>query len=855
MIQMERRNSATSSGSTGNQTPSPDLPGTTAMMQQYLRIKAQHPDMLLFYRMGDFYEMFYEDAERASRLLDLTLTTRGASAGAPIKMAGVPYHAVDQYLAKLVRIGESVAICEQIGDPATSKGPVDRQVTRIVTPGTLTDSELLEEKADNILLALSRTKGAVGLAWLNLASGELRVTEIAPHLLENELRRIGPAEILAAEGTALTGFAVTRLPEWHFDFDAGRKILLKQLGAASLAGYGCDDLEPAIAACGALLEYARKTQGQALAHVAAVIPERASEYVRMDAATRRNLELTETLRGEPAPTLFSLLDECATGMGSRLLRHWLHHPLRDQTAVGARHEAVAALAEAHPGIHKLLRRFADVERITGRVALRNARPRDLSSLRDSLALLPELASAIPPGTPLLSKLMADLETPAACLALLRRAVLEEPAAMVRDGGVIADGYNKDLDELRKLQTHSGEFLAELEARERNRTGIPSLRVAYNSVHGFYIEITNTHAAKVPADYRRRQTLKNAERYITPELKEFEDKALSARDRALALEKSLYDELLGLAAAHLPVLQRIARALAQLDVLACFAAVSSKRNYCRPEFADEILIEIDAGRHPVVEAQESTPFIANGARLSPARQLLLITGPNMGGKSTYMRQVALIVLMAHVGSFVPAKSARLGPIDQIFTRVGAADDLAGGRSTFMVEMTESANILHNATDGRGTSTFDGLALAWAIARQLLERNKSLTLFATHYFEMTRLALDCKEAANVHLDAVEHKDTIVFLHAVEEGPASQSYGLQVAQLAGVPKAVVRNARRYLQMLEEASLTRGGQTDLFAAGKAEPEQPPESDALRDALAAVSPDELSPREALELLYKLKRL
>jgi len=864
MIQMERRNSATSSGSTGNQTPSPDLPGTTAMMQQYLRIKAQHPDMLLFYRMGDFYEMFYEDAERASRLLDLTLTTRGASAGAPIKMAGVPYHAVDQYLAKLVRIGESVAICEQIGDPATSKGPVDRQVTRIVTPGTLTDSELLEEKADNILLALSRTKGAVGLAWLNLASGELRVTEIAPHLLENELRRIGPAEILAAEGTALTGFAVTRLPEWHFDFDAGRKILLKQLGAASLAGYGCDDLEPAIAACGALLEYARKTQGQALAHVAAVIPERASEYVRMDAATRRNLELTETLRGEPAPTLFSLLDECATGMGSRLLRHWLHHPLRDQTAVGARHEAVAALAEAHPGIHKLLRRFADVERITGRVALRNARPRDLSSLRDSLALLPELASAIPPGTPLLSKLMADLETPAECLALLRRAVLEEPAAMVRDGGVIADGYNKDLDELRKLQTHSGEFLAELEARERNRTGIPSLRVAYNSVHGFYIEITNTHAAKVPADYRRRQTLKNAERYITPELKEFEDKALSARDRALALEKSLYDELLGLAAAHLPVLQRIARALAQLDVLACFAAVSSKRNYCRPEFADEILIEIDAGRHPVVEAQESTPFIANGARLSPARQLLLITGPNMGGKSTYMRQVALIVLMAHVGSFVPAKSARLGPIDQIFTRVGAADDLAGGRSTFMVEMTESANILHNATDrslvlmdevGRGTSTFDGLALAWAIARQLLERNKSLTLFATHYFEMTRLALDCKEAANVHLDAVEHKDTIVFLHAVEEGPASQSYGLQVAQLAGVPKAVVRNARRYLQMLEEASLTRGGQTDLFAAGKAEPEQPPESDALRDALAAVSPDELSPREALELLYKLKRL
>src|SRR6266705_2888401 len=868
MIQMERRNIVTPSSNTGNQTPSPDLPGTTAMMQQYLRLKAQYPDILLFYRMGDFYELFYDDAERASRLLDITLTTRGASAGAPIKMAGVPYHAVDQYLAKLVRMGESVAICEQIGDPATSKGPVDRQVTRIITPGTLTDSELLDEKSDNTLLALVHTKGAVGLAWLNLASGDLRVTEIAPHLLENELRRIGPAEILAAEGategTVLNGFAVTRLPEWHFDFEAGRKILLKQLGAASLAGYGCEDLEPAIAACGALLEYARKTQGQALAHVAAVIPERVSEYLRMDAATRRNLELTETLRGETGPTLFSLLDECATGMGSRLLRHWLHHPLRDHGALVARHEAVAALADAHAGVHKLLRRFADVERITGRIALRNARPRDLSSLRDSLALLAELAPAVPRDAPLLARMLGDLEGPAECLALLRRAVLEEPAAMVRDGGVIADGYSKELDELRELQTHSGKFLAELEQRERGRTGIPNLRVAYNNVHGFYIEITNAHADKIPADYRRRQTLKNAERYITPELKEFEDKALSARDRALALAKSLYDELLGLVSAHIPELQRIARALAQLDVLACFAAVSSKRNYCRPEFTEEILIAIDGGRHPVVEAQESTQFIPNGARLSPLRQLLLITGPNMGGKSTYMRQVALIALMAHIGSFVPAKSARIGPIDQNFTRVGAADDLAGGRSTFMVEMTESANILHNATEkslvlmdevGRGTSTFDGLALAWAIARQLLERNKSLTLFATHYFEMTRLALEHKEAANVHLDAVEHKDSIVFLHAVEEGPASQSYGLQVAQLAGVPKAVVRNARRYLQMLEEASLTRGGQSDLFAGGKSEADAPAEPDALRDALAAANPDELSPREALELLYRLKRL
>src|SRR5438477_4534196 len=583
MTEMDQRNPATSSGDKGNRMPSPDAPGTTGMMQQYLRLKAQYPDILLFYRMGDFYEMFYDDAERASRLLDLTLTTRGASAGAPIKMAGVPYHAVDQYLGKLVRLGESVAICEQIGDPATAKGPVERQVTRIVTPGTLTDSELLEEKSDNILLAIASAKGAVGLAWLNLASGDLRVTEVVPQLLESELRRIAPAEILATEGTVLNGFAVTRLPEWHFEFHAGRKILLKQLGAASLAGHGCEDLEPAIAAAGALLEYARKTQGQALAHVSAVVAERASEFVRMDAATRRNLELTETLRGEPAPTLFSVLDECATGMGSRLLRHWLHHPLRDHGALVARHEAVVALADAHSGIHKLLRRFADVERITGRIALRNARPRDLSSLRDSLALLPELAPAVPRDAPLLAKTLDDLEVPAECLALLKRAVLEDPASMVRDGGVIADGYSRELDELRALQADSGTFLAELESRERARTGIPNLRVAYNSVHGFYIEITNAHAAKVPADYRRRQTLKNAERYITPELKAFEDKALSARDRALALEKTLYDELLDLLGAQVPVLQRIARSLAQLDVLACFAATAGKRGYCRPEF--------------------------------------------------------------------------------------------------------------------------------------------------------------------------------------------------------------------------------------------------------------------------------
>ena len=572
-----------------------------------------------------------------------------------------------------------------------------------------------------------------------------------------------------------------------------------------------------------------------------------------------------TRRGGPAPTLFSLLDECATGMGSRLLRHWLHHPLRDRELLAGRQEAVEALQGGTAAVHAALRRFADVERITARVALKSARPRDLSALRDSLARLEALRAELPAqSTALLAALAADLATPHACLALLAAAVQPEPSALLRDGGVIAEGYDAGLDELRRLQTNAGAFLLELEARERARSGIPNLKVAYNHVHGYYIEVTHAHVEKIPADYRRRQTLKSAERYITPELKAFEDKALSARDRALALEKTLYDALLEKLGAHVPVLQRVARALAQCDVLACFAAAAAARGYCRPQFVEETLLEIEAGRHPVVEAQIEG-FIANDAQLSAARRLLLITGPNMGGKSTYMRQVALIALMAHVGSFVPARAARIGPIDQIFTRIGAADDLAGGRSTFMVEMTESANILHTATHrslvlmdevGRGTSTFDGLALAWAIARHLVEKSRALTLFATHYFELTRLALDYREVANVHLDAVEHKDTIVFLHALEEGPASQSYGLQVAALAGVPKAVIARARRILQRLEEQSLARDNQADLFLNREREPPGPePAADPLRDALAQVSPDELSPREALELLYRLKQL
>jgi DNA mismatch repair protein MutS len=832
------------------------------MMQQYLRIKGEHPDILVFYRMGDFYELFYDDAEKASRLLDLTLTQRGASAGAPVKMAGVPVHSVEQYLAKLVKLGQSVAIAEQIGDPASSKGPVDRQVTRIVTPGTLTDPALLEDKADNVLLSLSRDRTTVGLAWLSLASGTLRVAEIAPQALANELQRIDPAEVLVADDGHLDGWFLTRLPPWQFDVESGRKKMLKQLGAATLAGFGCEDLTLAIGACGALLEYAGRTQGQALAHVTAVTAERAGEYVRLDAATRRNLELTETLRGEPAPTLFSLLDECATGMGSRLLRHWLHHPLRDRAALVARHEALACLEKHAAKVQSVLRRVSDVERITARLALKSVRPRELAGLRETLKLLPDIAASLPDLSPLLVRMRADLEIPDACLDLISKAVREEPAARILDGGVIADGYSAELDELRALQSNAGEFLVTLEAKERARTGIPNLRVAYNSVHGYYIEVTNSHAEKIPVDYRRRQTLKNAERYITPELKSFEDKALSARDRALALEKSLFEDLIQDLQVHVTTLQKIGKALALADVLSGFASTAEKRNYVRPQFVEEQVVEIEGGRHPVVEG-EIENFIANDCRLAPTRRLLLVTGPNMGGKSTYMRQVALIVLMAHIGAYVPAKAARIGPIDQVFTRIGAADDLAGGRSTFMVEMTESAAILHNATEkslvlmdevGRGTSTFDGLALAWAIAKHLVEKNRSMSLFATHYFELTRLALEYKEVANVHLDAVEHKDSVVFLHAVEEGPASQSYGLQVAGLAGVPKPVIRQARKYLQLLEESSITRGNTADLFSTAKPA-EAEPVNDALREQMAQVNPDELTPREALELLYRLKKL
>jgi DNA mismatch repair protein MutS len=860
-----------------NNFPEVDISSHTPMMQQYLRLKAQNPGIMMFYRMGDFYELFFDDAEKAARLLDITLTTRGQSAGTPIKMAGVPYHAAEQYLARLVKLGESVVICEQIGDPATSKGPVERAVSRIVTPGTLTDAALLDEKRNVLLMAASVTSQQAGLAWLNLASGEFRICEVALEKLAATIERIRPSEIIVAESLELPfapEVALTRKPDWHFDSEAAARELCAHFKTASLSGFGVDGLRPAVAAAGALLRYAQATQTRALPHVQALIVERDNHYLGLDTATRRNLELTETLRGQPAPTLCSLLDTCVTSMGARAMRHALHHPLRDPAIPAARHAAIEALlddgAQNLRELRQALRGFADIERIAGRIALFSARPRDLSSLRDSLHRLVELRIPLTDTpAPLLTNLLSELATPAAALDLLSRAITIEPAALVRDGGIIASGFDAELDELKGINDNCGAFLVELEARERERTGITNLKVEYNRVHGFYIEITNSHAAKVPDDYRRRQTLKNAERYITPELKTFEDKALSAQDRALSREKVLYEAVLTALQADIPQLQQIARAVAYADLLGAFADVALSRNYCRPLFSSEPGLFIEGGRHPVVEGELAggESFIANDTKLGDGRRLLLITGPNMGGKSTYMRQTALIALMAHIGCFVPAKQVVLGPLDQIFTRIGASDDLASGRSTFMVEMTESAAILHHATEnslvlmdevGRGTSTFDGLALAFAICRHLVEKNHALTLFATHYFELTLLANEYADLANVHLDAVEHGERIVFLHAVEDGPANQSYGIQVAALAGIPASVVKAARRQLREFEQRASINPLQPDLFAAPLQSIPEPVEDESphpVLERLSSINPDDLTPKQALEALYALKSL
>ncbi|MDP8567210.1 DNA mismatch repair protein MutS [Methylophilus aquaticus] len=840
----------------------------TPMMRQYLGLKAQHPDMLLFYRMGDFYELFFEDAEKASRLLGITLTRRGASNGEPIKMAGVPYHAAEQYLAKLAKMGEAVAICEQVGDPATAKGPVAREVTRILTPGTLTDAALLDETRDNTLLCVAKGEGVLGLARLNLASGTFVLSEIAPGHLLQELERIHPAELVfaddhVAESLLQARCAKKRLAPWQFDLDSAQRSLTQQFSTHDLAGFGCADMPAAVAAAGALLDYVKHTQRSALPHIIGLRVEQTSHYLQLDAATRRNLEIDLTIRGESQPTLYSLLNTTQTAMGARLLRHWLHHPLRQQAAIAQRHVAVAELVETFTDstLQQALHPIGDIERMTARVALKSARPRDLSGLRDSLLQLPTLLGAVAaPQAFLLQTLLAELQTPSEALAVLMHAIQPEPSAILREGGVIAPGFDAELDELRALQTNHGDFLLQYEAAEKTRTGLANLKVEFNSVHGFYIEISRAQAESAPAEYRRRQTLKNVERFITPELKAFEDKVLSANERALAREKMLYEQVLDALLPHIAALQRIASAVASLDVLACFAERARALNYVQPQFKVDIGLEILNGRHPVVESI-AQPYVANDVTLNPYRQLLLITGPNMGGKSTFMRQTALIVLLAYCGSFVPAHSAVIGEVDRIFTRIGASDDLAGGRSTFMVEMTETANILNNATAnslvlldeiGRGTSTFDGLSLAWAVAKQLLEKNKALTLFATHYFELTRIVDEAKQAANVHLDAVEHGNGIVFLHKVEEGAATMSYGIQVAQLAGIPKSVLQLAKRKLQQLESQSVTTTPQTDLFSA-QVEPE-PPAEHPIVTALERIQPDDLTPKQALELLYALKK-
>jgi len=843
----------------------------TPMMQQYLALKGQYPDMLLFYRMGDFYELFHGDAERAAKLLDITLTTRGQSAGQPIRMAGVPFHAVEGYLARLVKLGESVAICEQVGEVGAAKGPVERKVTRIVTPGTVTDAALLAASRESLLAAVSMAGDRAGLAWMSLASGDLRVMEVAASRVDAELERLQPAELLLANDAPAqprAAGAVKRLDAWQFDPLSAKRELARQFGTADLSGYGCDDCELALGAAGALLAYGRHTQQSALPHVTGLRVERESEFVLMDAPTRRNLEITQTLGGAEAPTLFSLLDRTSTAMGSRRLRHWLHHPLRDTSLLVRRQAAIEALVHPssglrHPRVAELLKGWCDVERITARVALRTARPRDLSGLRDTLAQLPalhaELARSQQPG---LEALAASLTPTAELHERLATTLKDEPAAVIREGGVIREKCDPELDELRAIQDDCGAFLLEMEKRERTRTGIANLRVEYNRVHGFYIEITQANLDRVPVEYKRRQTMKNAERFITPELKAFEDKALAAGERALAREKALYELLLDTLGAHLATLKAIADGAAELDALAALAAAADALSLTKPEFTLDDRIDIEEGRHLVVESQVED-FIPNDTSLSRSRQLLLITGPNMGGKSTYMRQVAQIALLAYCGAFVPAKRALLGPLDRIFTRIGASDDLAGGRSTFMVEMTEAASILNNATArslvlvdeiGRGTSTFDGLALAYAIARHLAESTRCYALFATHYFELTQLASQLPNIANVHLDAVEHKDRIVFLHRLEAGPADRSYGIHVAHLAGIPKEVVRAARRHLAELERQLRPASSQPDLFADAAA-PAPGGAPDELHEALAALDCDQMTPKQALEALYELKKM
>jgi len=861
------------------------------MMQQYLSIKSGYPDMLVLYRMGDFYELFYDDAERAAQLLGITLTRRGQSAGLPIPMAGVPVHSVEPYLARLIRLGESVAVCEQIGDPATSKGPVERKVVRIITPGTITDATLLPEREDRPVIALlpaPRGGGPVGMAWLVLASGEFKVAELPAESLARELDRLRPAEVLIPEGRtpqpdllAMLGAApIARAPDWHFDSERAARHLAEAYGVADLRGFGIEAMPAAVAAAGALHQYVSRTQGQVPAHLQPLRVHRSDGFVALDPVARRNLEIIDNLRGDEGPSLLRVLDRCAGAAGGRLLRQWLQQPLRDQRQAGQRLDAIESLMPQYAVLHDLIARLPDFERVASRIALGSVRPRELAALRDAQPDLSELRDRIAAiAGERLDALKPALALPEPAWRPIAEILLDEPAALARDGGVIREGYDPELDELRTIDNHCDRFLAELEQRERERTGIVNLKVGFNGVHGFFIEVTNGQSDKVPIDYRRRQTLKNAERYITPELKSFEDKALSARERALARERMIFEQLVKTLQATVSLWQALGQALAELDVLANLAERALSQRWVRPIFSLAPGVDIRGGRHPVVETHVER-YVPNDCVIGASRRMLLITGPNMGGKSTYMRSVALIVLLACCGSFVPAQSCEIGPIDRIFTRVGASDDLAGGRSTFMVEMTEAAAILNEATDcslvlmdeiGRGTSTFDGLSLAHAIATRLLNHNRSLTLFATHYFELTRIAARHAGAINMHLAAAEYRGGIAFLHEVREGPASRSYGLQVARLAGVPQAVIRAAHTLLNELESRAREQDGQIDLFAAESetfddsilyeaigADPPAASQSVSERAALErlrALEPDQLSPRDALEAIYAIRAL
>ena len=856
------------------------------MMRQYLGIKSDYPDMLVFYRMGDFYELFYDDAKRAAALLDITLTARGKSGGNAIPMCGVPYHAVEGYLAKLVHKGESVAICEQIGDPATSKGPVERKVTRVVTPGTLTDEALLSANRDNVVAAVFGNDDGYGVAWLDLSAGRFRLAE-APdtEALHGEIERLRPAELIVDEdlldkdrnfGEAFRdSVRITRRPPWHFDLDSSTRLLCNQFGTRDLSGFGCEGFPRGIAAAGALLQYVNDTQKASLPHLQSIKIELRDDAVIMDGPTRRNLELEESLSGHHQHTLAGVMDHCQTAMGSRLLRRWIQRPLRDGDVLKCRYQALDALiADGRvTALQETLNGIGDVERILSRVALRSARPRDLRQLGEALSRLPGLQTQIGGiDAPLLSDLAEQVGEHRDQQRLLGKAIIDSPPMLIRDGGVIAAGYDEELDDLRAIAENADQYLVDLELRERERTGIATLKLGYNRVHGYYIEISRLQAEKAPVEYVRRQTLKAAERYITPELKEFEDKVLGARERALAREKFLYEELIDKLHLVLGELQFCAAGLAQLDVLSCFAERAQTLSLVKPEIVDTPCIEIEGGRHLVVEQVIDTPFIANDLSLGEDKRLLVITGPNMGGKSTYMRQTALIVILARVGSFVPADRLKVGPVDRIFTRIGASDDLAGGRSTFMVEMTETATILNNATEhslvlmdeiGRGTSTFDGLSLAWAAAHHMGEKARAFTLFATHYFELTALAQELHGCDNVHLSATEHAGRLVFLHSVRAGPANQSYGLQVASLAGVPNDVIRRAKVYLKSLESQQAQHAlhtnspqGQLDLaIHASSKEQIDEADDDLLRDALDDLDPDAMTPREALAALYKLKGL